>query len=333
MKNRVGHRIPLVLMGMLLAFLMSGCADPTPSSDDSGPPPASETSATSASDPFVGTWRLANIESRDGAGETIPREAPLSSGYIMYDAGGYMGVVIQGANRQPYAGERRTPEEALAALRSYTSYFGHFSVDEETQKVTHHLIGSLNPSGAGSDYVRGFEFEGNRLTLQPPARQDGGVTRLTWERVPDLEDLTDEHRRLTGFRQLLSIERTNDLGESLEVNQYEAGFIIYTTSGHMAVHLMRPGREPYADSQPTPEEAETALRTYASYFGPYTIHEDEGYLVHHRVGTTDPNSMGSDAQRFYELSDDRLILRPPPRTIDGREVQSALTWARLNESL
>ena len=108
------------------------------------------------------------------------------------------------------------------------------------------------------------------------------------------------------------------------------GFL-WQDSGHMAVHLMRPGREPYADSRPTSAEAETALRTYASYFGPYTIHEAEGYLVHHRVGTTNPNSMGSDAQRFYELSEDHLILRPPARTIDGREVQSALTWGRLRD--
>ena len=71
------------------------------------------------------------------------------------------------------------------------------------------------------------------------------------------------------------------------------------------------------------------MSTYASYFGPFTIHQDEGYVVHHRIGHSSPNAIGSDAQRFYELSEDQLILKPPARTIDGVEVQSELTWERL----
>jgi len=57
----------------------------------------------------------------------------------------------------------------------------------------------------------------------------------------------------------------------------------------------------------------------------------EGYLVHHRTGNLNPGQAGTDAQRFFELTDTVLTLRPPPRMIDGREVQSALTWERLNQ--
>jgi hypothetical protein len=50
----------------------------------------------------------------------------------------------------------------------------------------------------------------------------------------------------------------------------------------MAVHMMQPNRKPYAAAQPTPAEAEEALRTYTSYFGPFTVHDgaQPPYVVH-----------------------------------------------------
>ena len=100
----------------------------------------------------------------------------------------------------------------------------------------------------------------------------------------------------------------------------------------MSVHLMRPGRQPYAGPRPTPEEALAATRTYGSYFGPFSVHEDEGYLVHHRIGNENPGGTGTDAQRFYELTDTHLTLRPPVGTDNqGRQVQNALRWARISD--
>ena len=116
--------------------------------------------------PFIGTWELENIESREADGTLRARDSELPMGFLMYDAAGYMGVVIMGRDRQPYAGEQRTPEEALRAFSSYTSYFGEFSVDGAEQEVTHHLRGSLNPRGKGSDYVRGFDFESARFSSE-----------------------------------------------------------------------------------------------------------------------------------------------------------------------
>ena len=316
------HRILIAVVGSCL-LLLCGCSDSAP------PAEPITVAAADPIEPFIGTWELVGVERRSAEGELIPSEnEPI--GFLMYDPAGFMGVVIQGSDRQPSAAERRTPEEALAALRSYTSYFGTFTVDAAEGAVTHHLEGSLNPAGAGSDYRRAYEFEGNRLTLQPPTGPSGTVARLTWERVPDLADLTPEHRRFIGFWRFAKVERHDENGESIPVtNSYENGFIIYTASGHMAVHLVRPGRETYAEARPTPEEAEAAMSTYASYFGPYTIHETDGYVVHHRIGITRPNAIGTDAQRFYELSDSLLILKPPPSTVDGRTVQSKIFWERL----
>ena len=241
-----------------------------------------------------------------------------------------MGVTIMQPDREPYAGQR-TPEQALAAYSSYTSYFGTFTVNETEGFLTHHLEGSLNTRGAGSDYQRFYTFSGNRLTLQPPAAANGNRTQLTWEKLPDLpeSELTETHRRLFGFYRIESVSRQILGGESLTASQYETAFIIYAPSGHMAVHLMRPDREPSTGTRQ--EEALAAVQTYGSYFGPFTVHEDEGYLVHRRIGNLSPRRTYTDAQRFYELTDTHLTLRPPATTNrDGDQVQSALRWVRIS---
>lgn len=280
---------------------------------------------------FTGTWELIDVERRNADGEILPADPMDRLGYLMYDPAGYMGVVIQTGDREVYASANPTPEEAHEALRTYTSYFGTFSIDEAAGEVTHHLRGSLHPSGVvGSNYVRGFEFSEDLLTLQPPSGPSGIQSRLTWQRVPDQPELTPEHQRFIGFWEIDSIERRTESGESLSTEQFADGFVLYTSSGHMAVHLMRAERRPPEGTQLTSEEALEAMRSYASYFGPVSLHEAEGYIVHHVIGQTNPGGIGTDAQRYYEFTDNQLILKPPPTTIDGELVQGALTWTRIS---
>ena len=287
-----------------------------------------------ANSQFAGAWTLVKIERFDADGELL--EPPIEDrvGYIIYDPAGYMGVTLMQPDRRPRVGNQLTPEEALASYSTYTSYFGTFTVNEAEGFVTHHLEGSLSTRGAGSDNKRFYTLSGNRLTLQPPAAANGNKTHITWEKLPDLpqSELTETHRRLFGFYRIESVSRRIVDGESVPANPYETAFIIYAPSGHMAVHLMRPGREPYAGTQPAPEEALAAVQTYGSYFGPFSVHEDEGYLVHHRIGNLSPRLTGVDAPRFYELTDTHLTLRPPVGTdSEGRPVQNTLRWARISD--
>jgi len=315
--------MPKKLITLLGLVLLSAC---------SGSAPDTEVAAVDAQSQFAGAWTLVKIERLDADGELLAPPTEDQLGYIIYDPAGYMGVTIMQPVREPYAGQR-TPEQALAAYSSYTSYFGTFTVNEDEGFLTHHLEGSLNTGGAGSDYKRFYTFSGNRLTLQPPAAANGNRTELTWEKLPDLpeSELTETHKRLFGFYRIESVSRQVLGGESLPSAQYETAFIIYAPSGHMAVHLMRPGREPYAGTL-TPEDALSAVQTYGSYFGPFSVHEDEGYLVHERIGNLSPRQTYTDAQRFYELTDTHLTLRPPATTNrEGDQVQSALRWVRISD--
>ena len=138
-------------------------------------PAGGEATADAGGDPrqmFVGTWKLVRFERYDADGQLLPPPesgafgagAPL--GYIMYD-GEHMGVIIQQENRKPFAGAQPTADEAAAALSSYVSYFGPYTVNEAEGYVTHHVLGSNSPAMTGADNQRFYEFSGNELALRP----------------------------------------------------------------------------------------------------------------------------------------------------------------------
>ena len=326
------RRLLMALLGALALVAPSACGESGSTDADADPMRATDVAASDPQSRFAGAWSLTRIERRDADGELLSPPLEDRLGYLIYDAAGHMAVTLMRPDREPYSEGGPTAEEALAQLGSFTSYFGRYSVNEAEGYVTHHLEGSLNPGGVGLDNQRFYTLTENSLTLQPPAGEDDSKSFIVWERLPALpeSELTDTHRGLFGFYQFESIYRETGGGESLSGDGYDAAYIIYAPSGHMAVHLMRPGHAPYAGESPTGEEALRVTRTYASYFGPFSVHEDERYLVHHRIGHTNPGQSGTDARRFYELTDTHLELSRPIGTDDqGRELRSRITWARL----
>ena len=298
--------------------------------------PASTRALSAAERQFLGAWSLTAVERRGAGGE--PLAAPIEDrlGYLIYDASGYVGVAIMRPGRPPHAEDRPADDETLAQFGGYDSRFGRFAVDEAVGTVTHHVEGSLNPNAAG-DHTRFYTFAGDRLTLRPPPEADGSTMSVTWTRQPALpaSEATDTHRRLFGAYRIDSLSRNTTDGYAVEVGQYEDGYLFYAPSGHMSVHLQRAGRAPAAG------EALRLTESYASGFGPFSVREmagcitcpgprDQGYLTHHRIGAADPRAAGTDARRYYELTDTHLTLRPPVGTDDeGREVVTAIRWERL----
>lgn len=289
-----------------------------------------------ANNRFAGVWKLVGEETRDAKGETVaPRPYAADGGrfgYIAYDPAGYVGVTISWPVRPKFAGSQPTPQEALTAMTTYNSYWGSFAVDEARDIVTHQTFGALSPSFAGTNQERGFTFAGNRVTLRPPTATNGDQRTLTWERVPDLANLTPTHRKLIGFWKLISFERRVVNGEVLQSNPGQTGFLVYTASGHVMVHMMQPYRRRNVGQSPTPEETMATYRTYTSYFGPYTVNESEGSLVHHLAGALNPGFVGSDFHRVFELSGRRLTLKTPvTKDARGQSVQGTIIWERLSD--
>ena len=266
--------------------------------------PVSPSTARAAYSRFAGFYRLIATEGR---------------GYLAYDPAGYVSLTTQGPDRP-----------SPAAVGGYAAYFGTFAVNVTASTVTHQIFGALQPRFSVTDQVQRFTMSGNRLTLESPAPANGVEHSLIWERVPDLPTLTATHRQLIGFWKLVSTERRNLKGELVRAYPGWTGFIVYAPSGHMMVHMMEPYRRRYAGDTPTPEEALATSSSYTSYFGTYTI-TGAGSLVHHFEGSINRGSVGTDTQRFFEVSGNKLILRPPLIKTPEGDVIMTNVWERLTD--
>ena len=296
---------------------------------------------------FAGTYELVMTEVKDAAtGKWSPTPNFNSNGYIIYADTGHMAVHIMPKVRARFASNPPTGEEAQAALRGYAAYFGSFTVnDREPEKfVVHHRFGQINPGGE-VDAKRFYDFittpNGSQRLILTPAPPDGGskekaMRRLVWQRMPEAP-LSAEERKFVGFYKLLYTDsyRTKDGKEVFHgsKNETRAGtsYIIYTSSGHMMVHLMdREGRNKWARAQPTPEEALKAYRSYSGYFGRFRTYENQNppFVYHSQQGSLNPGGY-SEQKRFYQFTGNILRLGGPPNLNAAGELAGGhLYWER-----
>ena len=289
---------------------------------------------------FVGTYRLITTEVKDASGKWSRTPNFSSIGYITYADTGHMGVHIMPRNRPRFASNMPTGEEAQAALRGYTAYFGSFSVNEQEKLVVHHRVGQISPGGE-VDAKRFYDFEGDRLILTPVPADGGGKDKATnhliWERLPNAP-LSAEAKKFVGFYKLLYTDsyREKDGKEVFhgdKVYTRAGSYIIYTPTGHMMVHLMdKEGRTKYAGAQPAPDEALKAYRSYTGYFGRFTTYENytPPFVMHNQQGTTAPGGDVDATKRFYVFTGNVLRLGGPPNLNAAGEMAGGhLYWERL----
>ncbi|MSO46090.1 MAG: hypothetical protein EXQ59_04910 [Acidobacteria bacterium] len=295
---------------------------------------------------FAGAYALVTTEVKDAASGTWSQTPNFDSiGYITYSDTGHMGVHIMPKIRMKFASTVPTGEEAQAALRGYTAYFGSYTVDDKDKFVVHHRVGQINPGGE-LDAKRFYDFVatpagGERLILTPAPADGSGKDKATihliWQRLPNAP-LSAEAKKFPGFYKLLYTDsyRTKDGKEVFHGDKVytRAGtsYIIYTPTGHMMVHLMdKEGRTKYAAAQPTPDEALKAYRSYNGYFGRFVTYENETprFVIHSQQGTMAPGGY-SDQQRFYEFTGNVLRLGAPPSHNPAGEVAGGhLYWQKL----
>ena len=121
-------------------------------------------------------------------------------------------------------------------------------------------------------------------------------------------------KQLIGTWRLLSYEDRDDPnGEwTYRFGKNPKGYFIYDETGHVAIQIMKTPPPPkFAsgnDAKPTPEEALAVYSSYTAYFGTYTIDEAKHAVVHHVEGGTRPSYIGTNQERPFELSGDRLII-------------------------
>jgi hypothetical protein len=147
-------------------------------------------SASPAHSPIVGTWRLAAFESRTTGGVVRYPMGEGAQGQLIYDAGGHVSTHIMRRDRPKFvSGDRArgTDEETRLAFVGALSYWGSYRVDAATGRIVHRIEGATFPNWIGTEQLRLFRIEGERLTITTPpmlANGDSLVTVLVWERLP-----------------------------------------------------------------------------------------------------------------------------------------------------
>ena len=136
---------------------------------------------------LVGRWNLVSLEAVRPNGEVVREWGESPSGYLQYDASGFVSVQIVRDRRAANQSRELTADERKEAFDSYYAYFGRFDVDETNGAVTHHVQGSLRPYEVGADLKRFFKLSGDRLELSTHPQQletgEPRVYRLVWERA------------------------------------------------------------------------------------------------------------------------------------------------------
>jgi len=136
----------------------------------------------------------------------------------------------------------------------------------------------------------------------------------------------------TGTWKLVSSEFTLPDGQVVYPYGGDAvGILIYSDSGYMSVQIMCQERLSFASGDRltgAAEEIKSAFEGYAAYFGTYQVNQEEGTVIHQVEGSLFPNWAGINQKRFFELSDDQLMLRTPEVLLGGQQMTGILHWKR-----
>jgi len=123
----------------------------------------------------VGVWKLVAATTTDAGGNQVAVPyGPRGMGIVSLTGDGrMMAVLVDGRATLP-----------AGARREYTSYCGNYTFDGATLVTT--VDAASDPNRMGRQQVRKVRFEGERMILVPPDREEGGVMlhrELMWERV------------------------------------------------------------------------------------------------------------------------------------------------------
>jgi hypothetical protein len=119
--------------------------------------------------------------------------------------------------------------------------------------------------------------------------------------------------------------RTSDYGT------HPHGLVVFTADGHYAVQICREERQKFStpDSRKgTPEDYKEAFLSMSVHFGRYKVDADKHTITFEIDRALFPNWDNTTQVRAYELKDDELSWRVPPRP-DGSIPLTVLRRIRL----
>ena len=139
---------------------------------------------------------------------------------------------------------------------------------------------------------------------------------------------------LAGTWKLVSYETVTPSGvRTFPLGEDAIGLLIYQPSGRMSVQFMRRDRPKFKSGDAwrgSLEEEKAAFEGFFSYAGRYTVDRGRGVVTHHIEISSAPNYVGTDVERTFSLSGNRVTLRTPQRQLAGQTSSSTLIWERID---
>ncbi|WP_411768960.1 lipocalin-like domain-containing protein [Winogradskyella sp. A3E31] len=163
-----------------LIVLVIGCANQTTISDNNR---------------LTGSWKLYQIQQQDsinGKWEKIGGNLNYTTGYLIYDGQGGMGVHEVLENYENYHFEDTTKVgryyvEDLKHLASNFTYFGRYRILPNKKLIEHTILAHTNPKLWNTTNQRKYQFKGDTLILFPVEAKYNNV-RVVWTKIAEMEN-------------------------------------------------------------------------------------------------------------------------------------------------
>lgn len=144
---------------------------------------------------LTGSWKLYQIQQQDpsnGKWEKIGGNLDYTTGYLIYDGQGGMGVHEALENYENYRFEDTSKVdnyavEDLKHLASNFTYFGRYKILPDKKLIEHTILAHTNPKLWNTTNQRNYQFMGDTLMLFPVETKYNKV-RVVWTKIPEMEN-------------------------------------------------------------------------------------------------------------------------------------------------
>ena len=142
---------------------------------------------------LLGTWKMVSWQHEVlASGQRTDVLGPQPVGYINYGSDRRVYAIVVSKDRPRPAKLPPTDEERVRLFNSMLAYAGTYTVDDE--KVIHHIDASSNQTWTGTDQVRFYRLEGDKLVIwsAPAADPYSGEHGIYWIEFQKVQSPADE---------------------------------------------------------------------------------------------------------------------------------------------
>jgi Lipocalin-like domain len=137
---------------------------------------------------IIGTWRLVSCVARTADGQTSYPFGKNAQGRANLEPDRFAFQVLNPDRpRFPSVDPRSASDaEMREAFEGYLAYYGSLSIHPVDNTIVNRVEAASIPNWVGTDQVRYYRFEDDRLVLSTPPMLRGGVesiNTIVWERL------------------------------------------------------------------------------------------------------------------------------------------------------